>query len=135
MRKSAATYPIMQVELWHAAMVGAVFALLVPLGVIEPYSLLVGGLFMGVNFLLLGQGIRRVLTPFAGKGRIRSGVILLTLKLLLFLGLLSAFFLKFPFDAMSFSTPLHVQCSSTSGSSTKAPCGRAGPTTGHATTR
>ena len=108
MRKSAATYPIMQVELWHAAMVGAVFALLVPLGVIEPYSLLVGGLFMGVNFLLLGQGIRRVLTPFAGKGRIRSGVILLTLKLLLFLGLLSAFFLKFPFDAMSFA--LGVTC-------------------------
>jgi len=108
MRKSGATYPIMQVELWHAAMVGAVFVLLVPLGVIEPYSLLVGGLFMGVNFLLLDQGIRRVLTPFAGKGRIRSGVILLTLKLLLFLGLLSAFFLKFPFDAMSFA--LGVTC-------------------------
>ncbi len=63
---------------------------------------------MGVNFLLLGLGIRAVLTPFAGQGRIRTGVILLTLKLLLFLGLLSAFFLKFQFAAMSFA--LGITC-------------------------
>ena len=108
MRMSADTYPIMQVELWHVTLVLAFFVVLVPLGMLEPYSLLLGGLFMGVNFLLLGQGIRRVLTPFAGKGRIRAGVILLTLKLLLFLGLLSAFFLKYQFDAMSFA--LGVTC-------------------------
>ncbi len=102
------SYPIFQVVLWHGAIVGALFVVLVPLGMLEPYSLLVGGLFMGVNFLLLGLGIRGVLTPFAGKGRIQSGVILLTLKLLLFLGLLSAFFLKFQFDAMSFA--LGVTC-------------------------
>ncbi|MFB3092712.1 MAG: hypothetical protein ACE1ZD_05860, partial [Dehalococcoidia bacterium] len=77
--------------------------MLVPLGVIEPYSLVIGGLFMGVNFLLLGLGIRWVLTPFAGKGKVRTGVFLLTVKLVLFMGLLSAFFLKFPFDALSFA--------------------------------
>ncbi len=108
MKMPTVSYPIFQVVLWHGAIVGAVFVVLVPLGVLEPYSLVIGGLFMGVNFLLLGLGIRGVLTPFAGKGRIRSGVILLTLKLLLFLGLLSAFFLKFPIDAMSFA--LGVTC-------------------------
>ncbi len=108
MKMPTVSYPIFQVVLWQGAMVGALFVVLVPLGLVEPYSLVIGGLFMGVNFLLLGLGIRCVLTPFAGKGRIRSGVILLTLKLLLFLGLLSAFFLNFPFDAMSFA--LGVTC-------------------------
>lgn len=108
MTMSTVSYPIFQVVLWHGTLVLALFAVLVPLGIIEPYSLLVGGLFMGVNFLLLGLGIRAVLTPFAGKGRIRTGVILLTLKLLLILGLLSAFFLKFQFAAMSFA--LGITC-------------------------
>ena len=61
---------------------------------------------MGVNFLLLGFGIQYVLNPFAGKGRVRSGILLLTLKLVLFLGLLSAMFLKFQFDAISFALGL-----------------------------
>ena len=108
MKMPTVSYPIFQVALWHGAMVGAVFVVLVPLGVIEPYSLVIGGLFMGVNFLLLGLGIRCVLTPFAGKGKVRSGVFLLLVKLVLFLGLLSAFFLKFPIDAMSFA--LGVTC-------------------------
>ena len=108
MRMSVTAYPIFQVGLWHGALVLALLVILVPLGMIEPYSLLVGGLFMGVNFLLLGLGIRWVLTPFAGKDRVRSGVFLLVLKLVLFLGLLSAFFFKFPFDAMSFA--LGISC-------------------------
>ena len=108
MKMPTVSYPIFQVVLWHGAMVGAVFVVLVPLGVLEPYSLVIGGLFMGVNFLLLGLGIRWVLTPFAGKGKVRSGVFLLIVKLVLFLGLLSAFFLKFPIDAMSFA--LGVTC-------------------------
>ncbi len=83
-------------------------ATLVPLGLLEPYSLIIGGFFMGVNFLLLGLGIRGVLTPFAGKGRIRSGILLLTLKLLLFLGLLSLLFVNFHFDAVSFA--LGISC-------------------------
>lgn len=108
MKMSAANYPIFEVVLWHMSLVLVLFAVLVPLGMVEANSLLVGGFFMGVNFLLLGLGIRSVLTPFAGKGKIRSGVILLTLKLLLFLGLLSACFLKFQFDAMSFA--LGISC-------------------------
>ena len=108
MKMSGANYPILEVVLWHTTLVIVLFAVLVPLGMVESYSLLVGGLFMGVNFLLLGLGIRGVLTPFAGKGKIRSGVILLTLKLLLFLALLSAFFLKFQFDALSFA--LGISC-------------------------
>ncbi len=52
MKMPTVSYPIFQVALWHGAMVGAVFVVLVPLGVIEPYSLVIGGLFMGVNFLL-----------------------------------------------------------------------------------
>jgi len=55
------SYPIFQVVLWHGTLVLALFVVLVPLGILEPYSLLVGGLFMGVNFLLLGLGIRGVL--------------------------------------------------------------------------
>ncbi len=108
MRTQPDSYPIFQVVLWHGAIVLGLSVILAPLGMIEPFSLLVGGLFMGVNFLLLGLGIRWVLTPFAGRGRIRAGVFLLLLKLVLFLGMLSAFFLKFPIDALSFA--LGVSC-------------------------
>ena len=106
MKFPSINYPIFQVELWHGTMVLALLVVLVPMGVLEPYSLLLGGLFMGVNFLLLGFGIQYVLNPFAGKGRVRSGILLLTLKLVLFLGLLSAMFLKFQFDAISFALGL-----------------------------
>jgi len=108
MRMRGINYPIFQVELWHGTMVLVLLVVLVPMGVLEPYSLLLGGLFMGVNFLLLGFGIQYVLTPFAGKGRVRSGILLLTLKLVLFLGLLSVFFLEFSFDAISFA--LGISC-------------------------
>jgi hypothetical protein len=66
-------------------------------------ALLVGGVFMGVNFLLLSFGIGWVLTPLAGKGRIKAGVGLLVLKLLIFLGLLSLLFFRFEMDALSFA--------------------------------
>ncbi len=108
MKLTAQNYPILQVELWHGVLVMLLLATLVPLGLLEPYSLIIGGFFMGVNFLLLGLGIRGVLTPFAGKGRIRSGILLLTLKLLLFLGLLSLLFVNFHFDAVSFA--LGISC-------------------------
>ena len=94
--------------MWHGVLVAGFGAVLVPMGVVEPMSLLLGGLFMGLNFLLLGVGIRRVLAPFAGKGRVRSGVFLLLLKLVLFLALLGFFFFRFPLDALSFA--LGVSC-------------------------
>jgi len=102
------SFPILRVEMWHGVLVAGFGAVLVPMGVVEPMSLLLGGLFMGLNFLLLGVGIRRVLAPFAGKGRVRSGVFLLLLKLVLFLALLGFFFFRFPLDALSFA--LGVSC-------------------------
>ncbi|MBM4298126.1 MAG: hypothetical protein FJ143_10335 [Deltaproteobacteria bacterium] len=72
-------------------------------GAIDITALLLGGLFMGVNFLLLSFGIAWVLTPLAGKGRVKAGVGLLVLKLLIFLGLLSLLFFRFEMDALSFA--------------------------------
>jgi hypothetical protein len=58
---------------------------------------------MGVNFLLLSCGIRWVLTPFAGRGRIKTGIVLLMLKMILFLGLVSTLFLRIQLDPLSFT--------------------------------
>ncbi len=66
-------------------------------------ALLLGGLFMGVNFLLLSYGVAWVLTPLAGKGRVKSGVGLLVLKIVIFLALLTTIFYRFDFDAISFA--------------------------------
>ena len=80
--------PVFRVELWHGLLVLASMAL-APLEWVEPGGLLLGGLFMGVNFLLLAVGVRWVITPFASRGRVRAGVALLILK---FCFLLSRFF-------------------------------------------
>lgn len=94
---------VLRIELYHGLLVLALLLLLVPAQFLEPGGLLLGGLFMGLNFLLLSQGIRRVLTPFAGKGRVRMGVLLLTLKMIFFLGLLSVLFFRVHFDPLSFA--------------------------------
>ena len=78
-------------------------AALGPQRFVDPVALLAGGLFMGVNFILLSLGIAWVLMPFAGKGRVKAGVGLLALKIIIFLALLSALFFKFSLDALSFS--------------------------------
>ena len=65
--------------------------------------MLLGGLFMGVNFLLLGYGVAWILTPLAGKGRVKAGVALLIVKVLFLLGLLSLVFFNFALDAISFA--------------------------------
>jgi hypothetical protein len=44
-----------------------------------------------------------VLTPLAGKGRVKAGVGLLVLKIIIFLGLLTALFFRFEIDALSFA--------------------------------
>ena len=77
--------PVFRVELWHGLLVLACMAL-VPLEWVEPGGLLLGGLFMGVNFLLLAVGVRWVITPLASKGRVRAGVALLILKFGFLLG-------------------------------------------------
>jgi hypothetical protein len=70
---------------------------------IEPEGLLIGGLFMGINFLLLSYGVAWVLTPLAGKGRVKAGVGLLILKIAIFLALLAMLFFRLQVDAISFA--------------------------------
>lgn len=96
---------ILRIEVWHGIMLAILTALL-GLGqsrIIDPTALVVGGVFMGVNFLLLGYGVAWVLTPMANKGRIKAGVSLLALKVVIFLGLLTTLFFRFDLDAISFA--------------------------------
>lgn len=92
---------IVRVEAWHLVLVTLLVVGSVLVGRIEPWALIAGALFMGINFALLGFGIRWVLTPFAGKGRVRAGVALLVVKFFLFLGLLTVLFFQTRFDAPS----------------------------------
>jgi len=58
---------------------------------------------MGVNFLLLSYGVAWLLTPLAGGKRIKAGVTLLALKVVIFLALLTTIFFRFELDAISFA--------------------------------
>jgi len=100
---TAAHKTILRIELWHAGLLLALLGILAPAQLVEPTSMLLGGLFMGVNFLLLCYGVAWILTPLAGKGNVKAGVALLVTKVLLFLGLLSMVFFKFGMDAISFA--------------------------------
>lgn len=99
----AAKKTILRIELWHVILLLGLVATLGRTKIVEPTALVIGGVFMGVNFLLLSFGVALVLTPLAGKGRVKAGVGLLVLKILIFLGLLSAVFFHFEFDAISFA--------------------------------
>jgi hypothetical protein len=70
---------------------------------VDPMALVLGGVFMGINFLLLSFGVAWVLTPLAGKSRVKAGIGLLVLKLVLFLGLLTAVFYRLDLEAVSFA--------------------------------
>jgi hypothetical protein len=94
---------ILRIELWHVVMLLALLVTLAPGKFVEPESLLVGGLFMGINFLLLSYGVAWVLTPLAGKGRVKAGVWLLILKIAIFIALLAALFFRVQVDALSFA--------------------------------
>jgi len=99
----AAKRTILRIELWHVILLLGLVATLGQTKFVDPTALVIGGVFMGVNFLLLSFGVALVLTPLAGKGRVKAGVGLLVLKILIFLGLLSAVFFHFEFDAISFA--------------------------------
>jgi hypothetical protein len=101
--EAAAKKTILRIELWHTAFLLGLLVLLAPGKFIEPKGLLIGGLFMGVNFLLLSFGVAWVLTPLASRGRVRAGVGLLVLKIGIFLGLLAALFFRVQLDALSFA--------------------------------
>ncbi|HSF59036.1 MAG TPA: hypothetical protein VLD83_13285 [Candidatus Binatia bacterium] len=101
--ETGAKKTILRIELWHGLMILALVAILGPVKWIEPAGLLLGGLFMGVNFLLLGYGVAWVLTPLASRGRVKAGVGLLILKIAIFLALLTMLFFRFQVDAISFA--------------------------------
>ena len=94
---------ILRIEVAHGLLVLGLLALLVPPRILEPGAFLIGAAFMGANFLLLGYGIRWLLSPFAAKGKVGLGVSLLVVKLALFLGLVSALFFRVQLHAPSFA--------------------------------
>ncbi len=100
---TTATKAVLRIEVWHAGLLVVLLVALTPTQLIEPRAMLAGGLFMGINFLLLSCGIAWVLMPLAGKGRVKAGITLLVLKTVLFLGLLTAVFFEFGLDAVSFA--------------------------------
>jgi len=101
--EAASKKTILRIELWHVVMLLALLVTLAPGKFVEPEGLLIGGLFMGINFLLLSYGVAWVLTPLAGKGRVKAGVGLLILKIAIFLALLAALFFRVQVDAISFA--------------------------------
>jgi hypothetical protein len=101
--EAAAKKTILRIELWQGLILFALLVILRQTGWVDPKALVLGGVFMGINFFLLSYGVAWVLTPLAGKGRIRAGVGLLVLKIILFLGLLTTLFFRFDLDAISFA--------------------------------
>ena len=94
---------ILRIELWHGLLLLCLMVVFAPVKLIEPWALLFGGVFTGVNFLLLSYGVYWILVPLAGKGKIKAGIFVLFLQFVGFLGLLMLLFLRVKFDAMSFS--------------------------------
>jgi hypothetical protein len=101
--EAAARKTIFRIELWHAILLLALLGILGPAKWIDPAALLAGGIFMGTNFLLLSFGVAWVLTPLAGKGRVKAGIALLIIKVIVFLALLTTLFFRFDLDAVSFA--------------------------------
>jgi hypothetical protein len=101
--EAASKRTILRIELWHGVMLLVLLATLGPAKSVEPAGLLIGGLFMGINFLLLSYGVAWVLTPLAGRRRVKAGVGLLVLKIVIFLALLATLFFWVQLDAISFA--------------------------------
>jgi hypothetical protein len=101
--EAASKKTILRIELWHVLMLLGLLVALGPAKFVEPRGLLVGGVFMGLNFLLLSYGVAWVLTPLAGRGRVKVGVGLLVLKIGIFLALLATLFFRVELDAISFT--------------------------------
>jgi hypothetical protein len=77
---------ILRIETWHGLMLTALFAAGWTSKVLDPTAILIGGVFMGLNFLLLGYGVASLITPLASRGRIKAGIGLLVLKIFHFFG-------------------------------------------------
>ena len=82
-------------------------------GWVSPWSLLIGGAIMGVNFWLLRQAARYLLT---GQRRPAVALGLLLARFTLLLGLLALLFWRLPLDGLAFAvgvTMLLVACVAT----------------------
>jgi hypothetical protein len=101
--EATAKKTIWRIELWHVLLLLTLAVTLGRTQYLDLTALLVGGAFMGVNFLLLGFGVAWLLTPLASKGKIKAGISLLVLKILIFLGLLLVLFFRIQLDAISFA--------------------------------
>ncbi len=101
--EATARKTILRIECWHAVLLLILFLVLGRGTAIDGMALIAGGVFMGVNFLLLSFGVAAVLTPLASKGKVKLGVGLLVLKVVLFLALLTTVFFRFQLDAISFA--------------------------------
>jgi hypothetical protein len=101
--EASAKKTIMRIELWHGILLFALFLTLGRIRWIDSNALLVGGVFMGFNFLLLSYGVAWMLGPLADRRRVRVGVAFLVLKIVLFLGLLTTLLFRFELDAISFA--------------------------------
>ncbi len=99
----AARRTLLRIELWHGIFLLVLLAVLAPTKSVDPTALLAGGIFMGINFLLLGFGVAWLLTPLAGKGRVKAGIGLFILKIAIILALLMTLFFRFNLDAISFA--------------------------------
>ena len=100
--EAAAKKTILRIELWHGLLLAMLFAFLAPKKWLDPTGLIAGGLFMALNFWLLSFGVASVLTPLAGQQRVKLGVALLVLKVVIFLGLLTLVFFRLSLDPISF---------------------------------
>ena len=100
---AAAKATILRIELWHSILLLVLLVAFAPAKWVDSTALLAGGIFMGVNFLLLSMGVASLLTPLASKGRVKAGIGLLILKILIFLALLTTMFFRFDLDAISFA--------------------------------
>ncbi|HSC41768.1 MAG TPA: hypothetical protein VLH17_05745 [Candidatus Binatia bacterium] len=94
---------ILRIETWHGLMLAALFVAMWRSKVLDPMAILIGGVFMGLNFLLLGYGVASLITPLASRGRIKTGIGLLVLKIIIFLGVLSTLFFRVNIDPISFA--------------------------------
>ena len=101
--EATAKKTLWRIELWHVLLLLTLAVTLGRTQYLDLTALLVGGAFMGINFLLLGFGVAWLLTPLASKGKIKAGISLLVLKILIFLGLLLVLFFRFQLDAISFA--------------------------------
>ena len=101
--EAASKKTILRIELWHTLLLLSLVSTLGHTKIVDPIALVVGGAFMGINFMLLSFGVAWVLMPLAGKGRVKAGVGLLVVKILLFIGLLTTLFVRFELDALSFA--------------------------------